>query len=258
MFGQDEWQQAPAPPDVYDGPVNMDPQAGPLPEPDFVPDGRPLLHVVWVGSAKVPPLAQTCIDGWRRLNPTWRLCIWRDDKGWPTEPLIAKMRGREWNGVADIMRYSILWRWGGVVVDADSEAVKPLDEGDFREIVEGRSEHSAFSTYESEIAKPGLIACGLMGGWSGPGGSDFWGACVAEVWKTDMSKWAWESVGPGLVTRVAARVASMDPWGLKVYPARTAIPKHYSGTLAPGACPIFARQLWGSKRGYKSASVVAQ
>lgn len=234
-------------PDLYNGPINMDCET-PLPEPDFTLDARPLLHVVWVGSEKIPPLAQACIESWRKFNPAWRLCIWRDDKGWPTEPLIAKWRGREWSGVADIMRYSILWRWGGVVVDADSEAVKPLDDGDFREIIEGTSEaFSAFSTYESEEAKPGLIACGLMGGRDG---SDFWRECVAEVWRSDMSKPAWQAVGPELVTRVAALKS-----GLKIYPAKVAIPLHYTGKSALGDCHTFARQLWGSKIGYSGKRV---
>ena len=142
----------------------------------------------------------------------------------------------ELNGKADIMRYEILARYGGVVVDADSICVRKLDD----ELLE----HEAFACWENEVVRPGLIACGAMGGIPG---AAIWRACVEACRTADTTKPAWICVGPGLLTRVAATAA---PGDLHVFPARMFIPKHFTGVDAPGSATIYATQHWGSTVGY--------
>jgi len=208
--------------------------------PDGKPlDDRPLLHVVWIGSS-LPSIVQNCIASWERLNPQWHLCLWTDHRGWINQAQIDRMT--EWNGKADIIRYEILWVWGGVVVDADSEAVKPLDDGDFRMCLEGKTTHDAFSCYENEIRCKDLVACGFMGGRPG---SAFWLACIEAAALAYTGQLSWSCVGPEMVTRVSRRLKDV----LRVYPARCFIPTHHTGTDAPGDAPIFAKQLWGNTHG---------
>lgn len=199
------------------------------------PDDRPLIHVVWIGSPP-PSWIRDCIESWRRMNPTWRLCVWDDHRtGWINQ---AQMdRTREWTAKADMMRYEILLAHGGIAIDADCECVKPLDEGDFRERIEG----GAVSCYENETCRAGLLANGFMGG---PPGHPLWRACVEECATADMRLPPWESVGPEMLTRIAARIG-----GLHAYPSRHFIPVHHTGAAAPGDAPIFARQLWGNTKG---------
>ena len=65
------------------------------------------------------------------------------------------MYSRELNGVADIMRYEILFNEGGIALDADSLCLRPLEDWVL--------ESAAFAAWEHEHIRPGLIAAGAMG-----------------------------------------------------------------------------------------------
>lgn len=81
----------------------------------------------------LPPLESTgdvaaYWEGFARLHPDWRLITWTrpSTEDFPeTSPRVA------WCGspaqVADLMRVELLWRHGGIYVDADCEPVRALD-----------------------------------------------------------------------------------------------------------------------------------
>ncbi len=194
------------------------------------------LHVVWVGPHNPP---DQLIDSWRakHSSPEWEHVLWRDHKtGWNNaEQIRIRASRREWNGVADVIRWEILARFGGIVVDADSECLQPLDERFL--------EPDAWSCYENEAVRPGVIACGAMGGVQG---APIFKACVEACATADPNVPAWKVVGPLLITRIAGEM----PGALKVFPARHFNPEHHSGAKAPGEDPIFARQFWGGTKGY--------
>ncbi len=194
------------------------------------------IHVIWIGPHDPP---SECIATWETMHVNgWMFILWRDHTGWKNQAQIDRMR--EWNGKADIMRYEILAKHGGIAIDADSTCVKTLDEGpeDLLNVVEG-----AWACYESEAVRPGLIACGALGAEKG---SKFFARCVEEIATADMSEPAWKTVGPGLITRVASAM----PEALKVFPAKLFNPTHFSGVAAPGDCAPRAKQHWGSTKGY--------
>lgn len=207
-------------------------------ESSTIPTIPKILHIIWVGPHEPP---KTLIDSWdQRHTNGWFFTLWREHKqGWENQAAIDRMASREWNGVADIMRYEILFRHGGFAVDADSECLKALDEGpeDFL------SNETAVACYENESVRPGIVACGFLGA---PKGHSFFRACIDEVALADASLAAWKSVGPLLMTRVAERL----PDQLRVYPAKLFNPVHYSGTPAPGDQASYAEQKWGGTKGY--------
>ena len=94
---------------------------------------------------------------------------------------------RELNGVADMMRWEILHAMGGIVVDADSIALKPLSDD--------LLDCEAFACWENEIARPGLIAAGYFGCEAG-------NALVEQIIHdihdepTVTHDMAWKTVGP--------------------------------------------------------------
>jgi mannosyltransferase OCH1-like enzyme len=197
------------------------------------------LHVIWVGPHSPPT---ELIDSWSSKHVNgWFFTLWRDYKqGWENQDQIdRRFRRREYNGVADIMRYEILHKHGGFAVDADSECLKALDEGpeDFL------SSDVALACFENESVRPGIIGCGFLGA---PKGHPFFRACIDEAAKQDSDVQAWKAVGPLLMGRVAERM----PNDLRVVPARMFNPIHYTGAPAPGDCAIYASQRWGSTRGY--------
>jgi mannosyltransferase OCH1-like enzyme len=197
-------------------------------------------HICWFGPHRPP---QEMMDSWVAKNPDMIWSVWKDHTaagGWINQEQINhRAARREWNGVCDIIRYELLFRFGGTCVDADSTCVKPLSDGDFF------ANEEAIACYESESVRPGMIGCGFLGA---PKEHPFFKACIEEAGAQDGSEMAWKAVGPMLMGRVAAKL----PDRIRVYPARMFNPTHYSGIPAPGNCPIFAQQGWGSTKGYGS------
>jgi len=188
------------------------------------------IHQIWIGP-NPPPAAMMAT--WQVMHPDWQYKVWTDHTGWENQAQIDAMP--EWNGKADIMRYEILEREGGILVDADSECVQPLDETFL--------DNESFACWEHEVLRPGLIAAGYVGAAKS---SPLMRMCIDAIKSRDVTaKRAWETVGPALLTEMARGYPS-----LRVYPARMFIPEHYSGTPAPGDAPIYARQHWGSTFGY--------
>ena len=193
-------------------------------------------HLCWFGPHSPP---QECIDSWPAKNPGLIWTVWRDHTQflYNKEQIDARAARKEWNGVCDVARFEILSRFGGVCVDADSMAVKPLEEGDFFQVPQAQA------CWESESARPGIVACGFL---AAPKGHPFFQACMDEAGKTDSRDMAWRTVGPMLVTRVAQKM----PDAIKVWPSRMFIPEHYTGAKAPGNHPIFANQHFGTTTTY--------
>ncbi|SRR5579883_1349602 len=89
------------------------------------------LHLIWIGDRYRRP--DDCIVSWRDNHPGWQFKLWTDQDllktTWLTEPQIDAFRhARQWSAIADLMRYEILYREGGVYVDADSYSLRPLDD----------------------------------------------------------------------------------------------------------------------------------
>jgi mannosyltransferase OCH1-like enzyme len=91
-----------------------------------------VFHSLWTGPPMPEHLAAYLLS-WQRVNQGWRHQIWADtDLGWLANqdlydfadaitPSAGQLR-------ADVARYEILHRYGGVWVDCDFEALAPIDE----------------------------------------------------------------------------------------------------------------------------------
>jgi inositol phosphorylceramide mannosyltransferase catalytic subunit len=89
------------------------------------------LHLIWVGGALMRP--ESCIDSWRLNHPDWQFKLWTDRElygvDWINQSHIQSCaKAGRWSSVADLMRYEILYREGGVYADASSFSLRPLDE----------------------------------------------------------------------------------------------------------------------------------
>ena len=197
------------------------------------------LHVIWIGDESRRPDAM--IQSWQRMNPGYSLRVWgnRDllQEPWKTMPQIKSWLTKEINGAADIMRWEILYRHGGVAVDADSRCVRPLEDW--------LLEPDCFAVWENEIVRPGLIACGAMGCIPG---HPLIGQILMDILADQdiCGKMAWEKVGPG---RITGTVRTHQYSGITIYPSHYFIPRHFSGIQYKGSGPVFAVQEWGSTFG---------
>jgi mannosyltransferase OCH1-like enzyme len=192
------------------------------------------IHIVWIGDEKKRPddLIQTWID----KNPSWEVKVWGNEElhgvNWENSAHIQTyLEQKQYNGVADMMRYEILYTHGGFAVDADSECVAPLEDWLFC--------NSACAPWENEVTRPNLIAMGYMASAAGhPLFKE-----IIEAIKNDPTipdGPAWIKTGPVLFTEVYKK----HPENVHVWPSHYFIPEHYTGVKHEGKGPIFAHQKW--------------
>jgi mannosyltransferase OCH1-like enzyme len=195
-----------------------------------------IFHFIWVGDESKRP--DNCIRSWRERHPDWEFRIWGnaelDGREWVNARHMAAMRQRELNGVADMMRWEILHEHGGVLFDADSVCARPLDDH--------LLDCEAFACWESEIARPGLIAAGYFGCEAG---NPFVGKIIEDIAASPsvVEDMAWRTVGPLRLTE-CYRKFQYTP--LRIYPSHYFIPRHFTGLTYEGGGPVYAHQLWGS------------
>src|SRR5579864_8484330 len=177
-----------------------------------------IFHFIWVGDETKRP--DNCIKTWVDAHPDWECQLWGNEElesqPWVNRDHMAAMRSREWNGVADMMRWEILNAHGGIVLDADSICVRPLDE----ELLDCL----AFACWENEIARPGLIAAGYFGCEAG---NPFVLKIIEDIAAsaTVVDDMAWKTVGPQRLTD-CYRKFQYSP--LRIYPSHYFIPRHFS------------------------------
>lgn len=107
-----------------------------------------ILHRIWLGDAPLPEAYRAYGEEWSRLHPGWEMRLWTDADA-PRPQGVE--RARNLAERADLIRYEILRRHGGVYVDTDVEALRPIDD-----LLVGVE---AFAAYEV----PGRLCNAVMG-----------------------------------------------------------------------------------------------
>ena len=115
-----------------------------------------LLHQIWIGPK---PMPNKFMDTFKDKHPDFEYIRWTeaeiDRRGIKFECMNAINRMSEINGKADIIRWEILYQFGGIFQDADSVCIEPFDDTFL--------EKTAFAGFENETAREGLVATGTMG-----------------------------------------------------------------------------------------------
>jgi len=111
-----------------------------------------VIHQIWLGGGSPPEDHRAYMESWRTHNPRWQLRLWTDQDA-PIPPFAR--RARHVAERADLVRYEILRRHGGVYADTDVECLRPIDA-----LLEGIR---VFAGYEI----PGRLCNAVMGGIRG-------------------------------------------------------------------------------------------
>lgn len=195
-----------------------------------------VIHVIWIGDQRLKPIDS--IQTWQKMNPSFVLKVWGNaelaSRSWRNALHMKSMWSKELAGVADMMRYEILFDEGGIYVDADSKCIRPLD--DFL------LEHDPFACWESELVRPGLIHNGFIG--SSPGSSLLKSVIddiANEISITDRP--AWQTTGPMRLTNTFLRLQKPN---LTIFPSHFFLPAHWSGMEYSGNGIIYSRHEWDS------------
>jgi mannosyltransferase OCH1-like enzyme len=199
-----------------------------------------IIHQIWIGPKPAPT---TLMNTWKEKNPDFEYIYWNEEE-FVKRNMKFKCQSKideieEINGKADILRWEILYKYGGVFLDADSICIEPID----NELLSKK----CFAGWEQEQARPGLIATGTMGF---PPKHPLVKAAVDWMLKNEVSQlkshqMAWQTVGPGLLTRMYNTGKFSD---LHIFPSYTFLPIHLTGLEYNGHGKIYAFQAWGSTK----------
>lgn len=200
-----------------------------------------IIHQIWIGDETLAPI--NMMKTWQEKHPDFEYIFW-NEKIIQEKMSLTCLREiemmREINGKADIIRWEILYKFGGVFVDADSICIEPID--DFF------LEKKGFATFENEILREGLIATGTMG------------FVPYHPLCRDIIEWirgseahekinrfrAWYSVGPGLLTDMLKSGKYKD---FSVFPSYMFLPIHFTEQNMSGYMghkKVYAYQEWGT------------
>lgn len=199
-----------------------------------------ILHQIWIGPLPPPT---NLMKTWKDKHPDFEYILWNEAE--------IERRGmkficsrqieimEEINGKADIMRWEILYKYGGYFVDADSICIEPFDA--FFE------NQTGFATYENEKIRKGLIATGTMGFIpTHPICKDIieWIQLPVAEYFIKQYK-AWYSVGPGLLTKMLNTKKYND---IAIYPSHCFLPNHFTGLEYKGHKKVYGYQEWGTAK----------
>jgi hypothetical protein len=211
-----------------------------------------IIHQIWIGDKAPPPIS--IMNTWKEKNPSFIYILWNEEEfakrkmEFICQSKIIKMK--EIAGKVDIMRWEILYKYGGVFIDADSICVEPLDEEMFLDGfgVDTDKGYDGFAPFENESCRRGLISNAIMGFVPRhPLCRDIIINILTDP-NTDANintTRAWFSVGPALFTRFLE--TGKYPTVFK-YPSYIFSPHHFTGDKYRGHKKVFGYHEWGSTK----------
>ena len=110
------------------------------------------LHYIWLGGKKFPKIIKKCIKSWQKYCPDFEIILWNESNIEPefvNDYYFKALNQKKYAFAADVLRFKILNKYGGIYVDTDVEIIKQLD---------GLLNNDFFVGFESyNYVNPGLI-----------------------------------------------------------------------------------------------------
>lgn len=208
-----------------------------------------IIHQIWLGDQSKRPvdLMQTWID----KNPTWSYKLWTEIE---VRELNLRCKNQfeqniHYAGKADILRYELLYNFGGFFIDADSECIRPLEDFLCENITFASYEHESGEEYMNGL---GLIANGYLGSIANNTLINLIIEHISTLSNVNI-RMPWEITGPKLLTEFIKKTNLP----FTIYPSHYFIPIHYTDIINnnkgyTGTDYVFAKQYWGTTLGYEN------
>ena len=122
-----------------------------------------IIHQIWIGPNRIPyKWINTFKVDFISKHPEWKYYLWTEDKilNLNLKNKTAYLNDKSYHGKADIARYEILSRFGGIYIDADSIW---LNEKDLGELIDKTNDSGFFIAQECKDCGDINYANGVIG-----------------------------------------------------------------------------------------------
>lgn len=86
------------------------------------------IHTFWFSGEELPKEYRYCIDSWNKYCPEYDVIVWDLNSYYSQNTFFCKaIDSRKWAFAADYARLDVLFREGGVYMDADIEVIRNID-----------------------------------------------------------------------------------------------------------------------------------
>ena len=88
------------------------------------------IHYFWFSDDPYPDEVKRCIESWKKYCPDYEIIKWDMDNYDYNKNQYAReaIEHRKWAFASDVGRADVIWRFGGVYLDADVELVRNIDD----------------------------------------------------------------------------------------------------------------------------------
>ncbi len=182
-----------------------------------------IIHQIWIGPKVMPT---KWMGSWRQKNPSMEYRLHTSYEGFQYQDKIQRFVDEErYSVAADIMRVEILYKEGGVYIDADSLCLEPIEDARFMD-----GDFFAAWDYTGWVAN-GVIGCTPQH----PIMEDY----LERIGGLE----EYYEFGARLLTKCIGDEA------VTILPTCTFYPKGWRGQVAPLDGKVYAEQYWATTRG---------
>ena len=198
------------------------------------------LSHIWIGPKPAPV---RWMETWPKAHPDWSYTVFGNETltGYPfrLRPLINEYAWRgAWAGVQDLMRYELLFRFGGFMADADAVCLHPVDE-----LLDAPRAYTVHDRLEGDPFRGvcPILAC--------EPGNAFVGAVIDRL--AGLAPWELQkpevSTGNRFLMRMIRQLAPSEEQ-LRIWPTHYFVPwqKSAPDVWYDGPDRIYAEQKWGT------------
>lgn len=89
-----------------------------------------IIHQIWLGGDSIPQNYKYYLETWRQFHPDWKVKIWTEKDIFKEkfDSIDLFLSSRNYAEQADIMRYEILKKYGGLYIDTDIECYSSFED----------------------------------------------------------------------------------------------------------------------------------